>query len=207
MSEPVVKALGLSVRLDGFPVFNDVDLTVPAGEIVAVLGDIGSGKSTLLKALAGKVPAATGSVWILGRPADDPSLETDVVLVAGEPQWEPGANVLQILELARQQVDDIPDSWPIPPRVMETFALADRVNDEPYTLSQGLRQRLALAAGFCRPSRLMLIDDPEFGLDEKFRPVLAELLAGYAARGGTIVMGTHDLDLAVAAKARTFSID
>jgi ABC-type multidrug transport system ATPase subunit len=206
VAEHTVEVVGLSVRLAGYPVFSDVNLTVPPGEIVAVLGDIGSGKSTLLKVLAGKVPF-DGTVRVLGRAPDDPSLETEVTLVAGEPEWEPGASVLQILELARQQVDDIPDSWPIPPRVMEAFALADRVDDQPYTLSQGLRQRLALAAGFCRPSKVLLVDDPEFGLDQTFRPVLAEILQGYAARGGSIVMGTHDLDLAVAAKARTFSID
>jgi ABC-2 type transport system ATP-binding protein len=127
------------------------------------------------------------------------------VLVAGEPDWEPGATVLQILELARLQVEDLPEDWPIPPRVLETFELAHRADDEPFKLSQGLRQRLALARAFCRPSRLLLIDDPEFGLDERFRPLLAELLSGYAARGGTVVLGTHDL--AVAAKARTFSLD
>ena len=44
-------------------------------------------------------------------------------------------------------------------------------------------------------------------LYERFRPLLAELLSGYAARGGTVVLGTHDLDLAVSAKARTFSLD
>lgn len=201
----VVQAVDLSVRLSGYPVFSDVDLSVPPGEIVAVLGDIGAGKTTLLKVLAGAVPFS-GTVEVLGRAPDDPSLENEVALVAGEPEWEPGATVLQVLELARQRFD-VPDSWPIPPRVMEAFALSDRVDDQPYTLSQGLRQRLALAAGLCRPSRLLLVDDPEFGLDETFRPVLAEILAGYAARGGAVVMGTHDLDLAVAAKARTFSID
>ncbi len=207
MAEAVVEIENLGVRLAGYPVFSGVDLTVPAGEIVAVLGDIGAGKTTLLKVLAGKVPIESGTVAMLGRSPADPSLGTDVVLVAGEPEWEPGASVLQILELARMQVDDIPESWPIPPRVMESFNLADRVDDQPYTLSQGLRQRLALAAAFCRPSRVLLLDDPEFGLDAIFRPMLADILAGYAARGGTIVMGTHDLDLAVAAKARTFSID
>jgi ABC-type multidrug transport system ATPase subunit len=205
--EPVVDVAGLSVRIDDFLVFSDVDLIVPAGEIVAVLGDIGSGKTTLLKVLAGKQPAASGGVWVMGLPPDDPDLEPDVVLVAGDPEWESGASALQLVERARQAVDDVPDSFPSPRQVLETFALADRADDEPYTLSQGLRQRLALATAFARPSRLLLIDDPEFGLDPMFRPVLAEILADYAARGGTIVMGTHDLDLAVAAKARTFSID
>ncbi|MGQ0844772.1 MAG: ABC transporter ATP-binding protein [Sporichthyaceae bacterium] len=205
--DKVVEVANLDVRLGGYPVFAGVDVTVPAGEILAVLGDIGSGKTTLLKVLGGVVPFESGSVRVLGRDPKDPSLPAEVVLVAGEPDWEPGATVLQILELARLQVEDLPEDWPIPPRVLETFELAHRADDEPFKLSQGLRQRLALARAFCRPSRLLLIDDPEFGLDERFRPLLAELLSGYAARGGTVVLGTHDLDLAVAAKARTFSLD
>ncbi|MGQ0464259.1 MAG: ABC transporter ATP-binding protein [Sporichthyaceae bacterium] len=203
----IVEAVGLGVRLSGYPVFHGVDLTVPEGEILAVLGDIGAGKSTLLKVLGGTVPASSGTVSVLGRAPEDPTLASEVALVAGEPEWEPGASVLQVLELARMAADDVPDDWPLPPRVMEAFGLDSRVDDQPFTLSQGLRQRLALAAGFCRPSRLLLVDDPEFGLDERFRPVLAEILRGYVARGGTVVLGTHDLDLAVMAKARTFSLD
>lgn len=76
----------------------------------------------------------------------------------------------------------------------------------PETLSQGLRRRLALAEAFCRPSRLLLADDPEFGLDTTFRPVPAEILAGYVERGGTVLLATHDLDLALAANARTFAL-
>lgn len=207
MTDPVVEVVGLGVRLAGYPVFSRLDLTVPQGEILAVLGDIGAGKSTLLKVLAGKVPAAAGTVCVFGRAADDASLAPEVALVAGEPEWEPGASVLQVLELARMAVDDIADDWPLPPRVMEAFGLGARVDDQPFTLSQGLRQRLALAAGFCRPSRLLLVDDPEFGLDEQFRPLLADILRGYVGRGGTVVLATHDLDLAVMAKARTFSLD
>jgi ABC-2 type transport system ATP-binding protein len=205
--DKVVEVANLDVRLGGYPVFAGVDVTVPAGEILAVLGDIGSGKTTLLKVLGGAAPIDAGTVRVLGRAPEDPSLPADVVLVAGEPDWEPGASVLQLLELARLQVDDVPADWPIPLRVLETFELASRADDEPFKLSQGLRQRLALARAFCRPSQLLLIDDPEFGLDERFRPLLAEILRGYVAGGGTVVLGTHDLDLAYSAKARTFSLD
>jgi ABC-type multidrug transport system ATPase subunit len=194
--------------LGGYPVLRGLDLEVASGETLAVLGDIGSGKSTLLKVLAGQVPPSSGTVRVFGLPPDDPALAGDVVLAAGEPEWEPGASVLQVLELARLAGADVEDpTWPIPPRISEAFGLDRRETDLPLTLSQGLRQRLALAAAFCRPSRLLLIDDPEFGLDAEFRPVLAEILIGYAERGGTVVMATHDLDLAVAAKARTLALD
>jgi ABC-type multidrug transport system ATPase subunit len=203
-----IEATGLGVRLGGFPVLSDVNLTVAPGEIVAVLGGIGAGKTTLLRVLGGEVAPSSGSVRVLGHPPAEAATSGEVVLVCGEPTWEPGAGVLQVLELARMAGEDVKDdTWPIPPRVMEAFELDDRCDDQPHTLSQGLRHRLALAAAFCRPSRLLLIDDPEFGLDERFRPLLADILRGYADRGGAAVLGTHDLDLAVAAQARTVALD
>lgn len=203
-----VEVTGLGVRLGGYPVLKNVNLTVAPGEIVAVLGGIGSGKTTLLRVLAGEIAPDTGSVRVLHGAPKEAMAAGGVVLVDGEPAWEPGATVLQVLELARmagEQVED--DTWPIPPRVMEAFELHGRVDDQPHMLSQGLRQRLALAAAFCRPSELLLIDDPEFGLDERFRPLLADILRGYADRGATVVLGTHDLDLAVGAQARTYALD
>jgi ABC-type multidrug transport system ATPase subunit len=204
----VVEVSGLGVRLGGYPVFKDVNLVVEPGEIVAVLGGIGSGKTTLLRVLGGQIEPSAGSVQVLGRSPSAAMGSGEVVLVCGEPSWEPGANVLQVLELARMAGDDVlDDTWPLPPRVMEAFELDSRYEDLPGTLSQGLRQRLALAAAFCRPSSLLLADDPEFGLDDRFRPLLAEILRGYADRGATVVLGTHDLDLAVGARARTFALD
>jgi ABC-type multidrug transport system ATPase subunit len=203
-----VEVTGLGVRLGGYPVFSDVNLNVTPGEIVAVLGGIGAGKTTLLRVLGGEVAPDSGSVRVLGRSPTEAMSTGEVVLVRGEPRWEPGATVLQVLELARMAGEDVEDdTWPIPPRVMEAFELDEKCDDQPHTLSQGLRQRLALAAAFCRPSRLLLIDDPEFGLDDRFRPLLGDILRGYADRGGTAVLGTHDLDLAVAAQARTFALD
>jgi ABC-type multidrug transport system ATPase subunit len=203
----VIEIHGLDVRLGGYPVFSGLDLEVAPGEAVAVLGDIGAGKSTLLRVLAGLVPPSGGTVQVLGLAPTDPALVPQVARSVGEPEWEPGASVLQVLELARMAADFDDPTWPLPPRVAEAFGLTSREADLPLTLSQGLRQRLTLAAALCRPSRLLLVDDPEFGLDADFRPVLAEILLGYTGRGGTVVMATHDLDLAVAAKARTVALD
>jgi ABC-type multidrug transport system ATPase subunit len=203
-----VEVTGLGVRLGGYPVFSDVSLTVAPGEILAVLGGIGAGKTTLLRVLGGELAPSSGSVRVLGGSPAAAMAAGEVVLVCGEPTWEPGASVLQVLELARMAGPDVEDdSWPIPPRVLEAFELDAKCDDQPHTLSQGLRQRLALAAAFCRPSQLLLVDDPEFGLDEHFRPLLADILRGYADRGGAAVLGTHDLDLAVGAQARTFALD
>jgi ABC-type multidrug transport system ATPase subunit len=79
---------------------------------------------------------------------------------------------------------------------LETFALVERADAAPLNLSTGQRQRLALAAALLRPSSLLLLDEPERGLDAQFRAALADLLDEYAAEGGTVVLATHDQDLA-----------
>ncbi|MDL4817205.1 ATP-binding cassette domain-containing protein [Actinomadura opuntiae] len=66
----------------------------------------------------------------------------------------------------------------------------------PLTLSTEQRQRLSPAMGLVRPSRLLLLDEAERSPDPTFRARLASILAAYAAEGGTVVMATHNLDLA-----------
>jgi ABC-type multidrug transport system ATPase subunit len=208
VSTPVIEAKGLGLELGGYPILTGLDLSVAAGEIVAVLGDIGTGKTTFLRVLGGRIPPSSGLLHVLGRePRDDEEYRRDVVLAAGEAEWEPGATVQQQLEIARLAAEPFAETWPIPPELLEAFNIADRADADPMTLSQGLRQRLSLARALSRPSRVLLIDDPEFGLDTDFRPKLASLLTGYAARGGTVVMGTHDLELSTATGAREFSLD
>jgi ABC-2 type transport system ATP-binding protein len=208
VSTPVIEAKGLGLELGGYPILTGLDLAVAAGEIIAVLGDIGTGKTTFLRVLAGRIPPSSGVLHVLGRePGEDDEYRRQVVLAAGEPEWEPGATVRRQLELARLAAEPFDESWPIPADLLEAFNIADRSDADPMTLSQGLRQRLSLARALSRPSRLVLIDDPEFGLDTDFRPKLASLLTGYASRGGTVVMGTHDIELSTATGAREFSLD
>lgn len=85
---------------------------------------------------------------------------------------------------------------------LELFDLGERADASPLTLSTGQRQRLSLAAALLRPSRLLLLDEPERGLDEMFRGRLATILTGYASAGGTVIMATHDHRLAEGTRAR-----
>ena len=208
MPAAVIEAKDLAVVLGGYTVFANLDLTVEEGEIVAVVGDIGSGKSTLLRVLAGQLEIAAGTLTVLGHTvADDEAYRRDVVLAAGEPYWAKGETVAAYVERMRMAREPIDGDWPAAADMLKAFEILERGPAEPLTLSQGLRQRLSLAAALSRPSRLLLIDDPEFGLDTGFRPKLAALLAGYARRGGTVVLGTHDMELSTATGARECSLD
>jgi ABC-2 type transport system ATP-binding protein len=194
----------MRVAYGSFVVLQDVDLTVGNGEIVAVTGVNGAGKSTLLRCLAGLRRPDAGTVTVLGSaPRDDPAFWRAVVLVADQPTWYPGLTVREHLELVRLTHEPV-RGWCLPAdELIDTFGLSARADAVPLDLSSGQRQRLSLAAALARPSRLLLLDEPEQSLDAEFRQRLGSLLRQeYAAHGGTVIMATHDLDFATAAGAR-----
>ncbi|MFC4112928.1 heme ABC exporter ATP-binding protein CcmA [Nonomuraea zeae] len=201
MYDSIISVDGLTVELGGNPVLRGMALTVAPGEIVAVVGPNGSGKSTLLRCLAALQPPTSGTVRVFGEPpADDAAFWRRVALLSDEPAWYPGLTAHEHLELmgavyaeARMTVDT----------ALETFDLVERADAPPLNLSTGQRQRLSLAATLLRPSTLLLLDEPERGLDAGFRASLADLLDEYADEGGTVVMATHDQGLA--ARARQIS--
>ncbi|GAA1809061.1 ABC transporter ATP-binding protein [Actinomadura chokoriensis] len=203
--ETVIEARDVSLTLGGGPVLTGVDLQVRRGDVVAVLGENGAGKSTLLRCLAGLQPGASGEIEVFRRPPEDAAwFWRDVVRVAEEPAWYPGLTVREHLELmpavhggARMEVD----------AALEFFGLAGRADMAPLAMSTGQRQRLSLAMAFIRPSRLLLLDEPERGLDPAFRTRLAAGVTEYAAAGGTAVMATHDLPLADATGARRMTLE
>lgn len=190
MAEKIVEVDGLAVELAGEPVLRDVRLTVAPGEVVALVGANGVGKSTLLRCLAGLQPPTQGRVQVLGAPpSDTAAFWRDVALMAEEPAWYPGLSAGEHLELMRAVHDE--------PRMsveaaLEMFGLAERADVPPANLSTGQRQRLALAAALLRPSVLLLLDEPERGLDAEFRRRLGVLTLEYTSAGGTVVMATHD---------------
>jgi ABC-2 type transport system ATP-binding protein len=204
MAKPVVAVRGASMGYDDVIVLADVDLTARLGEIVAITGVNGIGKSTLLSCLAGLRRPAAGTVSVLGGPPrDDPEFWRAVTLVADQPTWYPGLTVREHLELIRRTHEPV-SGWCLPADdLIEVFGLSARADASPLDMSSGQRQRLSLAAALARPSKLLLLDEPEQSLDSGFREELAALLRdGYADNGGTVVMATHDPVFALAAGAR-----
>jgi len=197
----------MRVAYGSLVVLEHVELTVADGEIVAVTGINGAGKSTLLFCLAGLHRPAAGTVTVLGAPPrDDAAFWRAVALVADQPTWYPGLTVREHLELVRLTHEPV-NGWCLwADELIDTFGLAVRADAVPLDLSSGQRQRLSLAAALARPSRLLLLDEPEQSLDPGFRQELAGLLLEYTGHGGTVVMATHDLDFAAAANARRMLI-
>ncbi|MDI1463660.1 ABC transporter ATP-binding protein [Catellatospora sp. KI3] len=205
MSAVVVS--GVSVRLGSRTVLDRLDLDVGDGEVVALSGVNGTGKSTLLRCLSGLLSPTAGTVRVWGAPPDGrPGFWRTVGLAAEEPAWYPGLTAREHLDLVRLTHEPLPGPSASVDELLDVFELGGHADASPLTLSSGQRQRLALAAVWARPSRLLLLDEPEQKLDQQFRGVLAGMLRQYADGGGTVVLATHDPVLAAAAGARVLAM-
>lgn len=209
---PVIRAAGLgkSVALPGAPgqhaslvILQDIDVSVAAGEALAVVGASGSGKSTLLGLLAGLDVPTAGTVHVDGQ--DLFALDEDgrarlraekIGFVFQSFQllqaFTALENVMLPLELAGQG-----DAQAKAREMLTRVGLQERLHHYPKHLSGGEQQRVALARAFVVRPRILFADEPTGNLDASTGEGVIELLFGLnAERGTTLVLVTHDEALA-----------
>ena len=184
-------------------ILKDVSLTVAAGETVGLVGPSGSGKSTLLMTLAGLERPDSGVVRVLDQ--DLSRLDEDglaqfrgrnigVVFQSFHliPTMTALENVATPLELA-----GVGDAFERARAELASVGLAERLQHRPAELSGGEQQRVALARALAPKPAIVVADEPTGNLDEATGRQVAELLfAKTAERGATLVVVTHDPNLA-----------
>ena len=180
-----------------------IDLTVPQGQTLALLGPSGSGKSSLMAVLSGLERASSGELSVAGQ--DFAALNEDALATARRgrigvvlqsfhllPTMTALENVMTPLELA-----GIPDASPRAAAELEAVGLAARLNHYPAQLSGGEQQRVAIARALAPQPQLVFADEPTGNLDTKTGETIMDLLfARRAASGATLVVITHDAALA-----------
>ncbi|MBZ9640067.1 energy-coupling factor ABC transporter ATP-binding protein [Streptomyces sp. PSKA30] len=206
MSEPALVALrGASFAYDEGPVVLDgLDFAVPEGRALALLGRNGSGKTTLMRLLSGGLRPHTGQLTVEGRPVSYDRkgltrLRTTVQLVVQDPDDQLfAASVAQDVSFGplnlglsdaevRSRVAEALDA-------LDIAGLADRPT---HLLSYGQRKRTAIAGAVAMRPRVLILDEPTAGLDPDGQERLLATLDALRARGTTVVMATHDVDLAL----------
>src|SRR5258705_855073 len=209
---PILAALGITKTIDTgshrVEILRGIDLEMPAGQFVAIMGASGSGKSTLLGLLAGLDTATSGRVVIDGVEITGLN-EDELALVRGQkigfvfqsyqliPTLTAEENVLLPHELAGGDVD----AGLVRAReLLASVGLEDRMDHYPVQLSGGEQQRVALARAFmCKPPILMA-DEPTGNLDSVNGTLVLDLLISLNRREGTtLVLVTHDRTLAARA--------
>jgi len=205
-NQTVVSLRGVTRRYEaaGPPALDQVNVEIRAGEAVAVMGPSGSGKSTMLNLIAGVDRADSGEVEVagvnLGRLSetglaefrrhrvgvifqffhllDDLTVRDNVLLpaqLAGEPK-----------QAARHRATEL----------LESLGIADKANAYPARLSGGQRQRVAVARALMNRPALLLADEPTGAVDARAGEQVAELLRELNTSGQTLVVVTHDPELA-----------
>jgi cobalt/nickel transport system ATP-binding protein len=206
MSEPVLVALrGVSFAYeDGPAVLSDLDFEVREGRALALLGRNGSGKTTLMRLLSGGLRPRSGELTVEGRPVSYDrkgltGLRTTVQLVVQDPDDQLfAASVAQDVSFGPLNLG-LPDDQ-VRTRVDEALAalgvsaLADRPT---HLLSYGQRKRTAIAGAVAMRPRVLILDEPTAGLDPDGQERLLATLDGLRRSGTTVVMATHDVDLAL----------
>lgn len=189
MTALAVEATSLSHTFGAARVLRDVDLRVEAGERVAVFGPNGAGKSTLLRVLATLIRPTAGVVHILGL---DPQRELLAVRrrigVVGHRTYLD--DQLTAAENLRYygRLYDVPALEPRIAELLELVGLRRRADDRVRVFSRGMQQRLALARALLHDPDLLLLDEPDTGLDAQG----IELLAQAVDRPGrTVLLTSH----------------
>jgi NitT/TauT family transport system ATP-binding protein len=208
-SEPSLNGGEPDLRLEGvcqvFPsergpvnAVDSVSFDVAPGKFVGLVGPSGCGKSSLLLMMAGLLAPTSGRVIVRGRQLSKPD-PVEIGVVFQESSLLPWKTALENVEfpLSLRGVDAATRRASAV-KMLELVGLKDFMDRRPHELSGGMRQRVAVARGFCQDPRILLMDEPFAALDEQTRMTLGdELLHIWDQHKKTVIFVTHGLTEAV----------
>jgi sulfonate transport system ATP-binding protein len=184
-------------------VLRGVDLHIPAGQFVAVVGRSGCGKSTLLRLIAGLETANAGSIGF-----GEETRPEDVRVMFQEPRLLPWARVLSNVEVGLGRDRASPDAQVRAEQALTEVGLDDKRGQWPAVLSGGQKQRVALARALVSHPRVLAFDEPLGALDALTRISMQRLLERvWHDQAFTAILVTHDVSEAVALADRVLVIE
>ncbi len=192
ISNAAVVAAGLTKHYGDRVALDVPNLTIHAGELVALVGANGAGKSTLLRLIAGLIEPTDGDVTVDGHAAGSIEARAALSFVADEPVLYDDLSVDEHIEyVARLHGHDgRPESAD---ELLALFRLTERSQDLPARFSRGLRQKTSIILGLVRPLAVLLVDEPFVGLDPAGQVSLTELLVAAAESDVAVLVATHQL--------------
>ena len=209
MPETVIQTHQLSKRYNGLTAVDDLSLEIHQGEVFGLLGPNGAGKTTSISMICGLLQPDAGEVLIQGQPVHGGDVEVrsrvgvcpqEVIL------WEK----LTCLE----QLEFVGEMYSVPRKIarqrgeelLETLGLTEKKSQLSSTLSGGMQRRLNLALALVHDPEILVLDEPEAGLDPQSRVLVREYLRSLA-RQKTIILTTHNMDEADRMADRVAIID
>ncbi|OPL17359.1 MAG: hypothetical protein AVO38_01300 [delta proteobacterium ML8_D] len=193
---PAIVVSGLSKSFGPFKALNQVNFSVPQGEIFAYLGPNGAGKTTTIRILAGLLKRDAGEVSICGV-----DVAQDPVFVKGKIGVVPDESNLYPELTCRRNLEYLGELYGLNRRartlkvgdLLSHFDLADREHTPFGALSRGLKRRLTIAAALVHDPQVIFLDEPTSGLDVASARALRELIQAVNRQGTTVFLTTHNL--------------
>lgn len=185
-----------------------VSLTVPRGEVLALLGHNGSGKSTLLRVVATAIRPTRGAVHVHGIDAmrNSATVREGIALLSTEPGIYGDLSALENLTFAARMLGT--DSEPLAlRRALDRVGLGREEHTLARTMSSGMQRRLSIARLLLRQPRLLLLDEPYNSLDSEGAELVNGLIRETQDRGGTVLLVAHDISRAGGLPDRTLTME
>ncbi len=201
-----IRIEGLSKSFGDVPVLHDLDLDVPAGQFLAIVGKSGCGKSTLLRLLVGLDTPTSGRISFVA--ADGSETAPSARIVFQEPRLLPWASVVDNVAVGLGEGVDRREARRRAEAALAEVQLAEKAGEWPSRLSGGQRQRAALARALVSQPGFLAMDEPLGALDALTRITMQSLVERvWQEQGFTALFVTHDVTEAVALADRVIVLD
>jgi manganese/iron transport system ATP-binding protein len=198
--QPILALHRVSARYNGQYALEDISFELIAGEQVAVVGPNGAGKSTLFRVIAGVLPVSSGQVTVYGT---QPGGHICIAYVPQRSQvdWRFPVNVADVVMMGRVGKLGLfrrpgKKDWELVHQSLQVVGMDDLARRQIGELSGGQQQRVFIARALAQEAELMLMDEPLTGLDLPAQQDIFDVLAALRARKVTVMIATHDLNLA-----------
>lgn len=186
VSYPSIACYGLTKSYNGSLALSGVDLELPRGKIIGLLGPNGSGKTTLVKILAGLLQPTSGTVFVEGL-APGPETKSFVSYLPERTYFNPGMRVSECVEM----FDDFYEDFDFERAVSMLSVLGVPYKAKLKTLSKGTREKVQLVLVMARRAKLYLLDEPIGGVDPAAREYILNTIISSRDPDATILLSTH----------------
>lgn len=196
----MIEAIGLTKMFNEFTAVNELSFQVATGEIYGLLGPNGSGKSTTMRMLLGLLKPTAGTAKIMGH-----DIGTEMVAAKRVMGYVPEEPVLPERLTGWEYVNYVSDIWRIkrgPEReeeideILTLLDIKDASDDLIETYSKGMSRKIGLVAALIHRPQVLILDEVQAGIDPRGAATIKEILNGLRAKGATILMSTHVLEIA-----------
>ena len=203
MTTSKLELQGVSKAFEGKAVLREVDLTVQPHEVVCLIGSSGSGKSTMLKCVNLLVPIDAGAILLDGADITAAGVNANQVreemgIVFQAFNLFPHMTVLDNITLSPRKVHGVgkAEAQDKARELLDSFGLADKIDEYPDRLSGGEQQRVAVIRALATEPKLMLFDEVTSALDPELVAEVLNVIRGLKEDGMTMVIATHEMGFA-----------